>query len=332
MAALRISMGFLGSVLLSTFAIMVMPSAHTKPEETQHQASINTIKPFSEVLADAKPCGYRADAPASQQHETLASTTELQPHSTSSTQIRMSRPLRARDLPGIVKLEPEYDLAPDEISKGHCSATRIADGWFLTAAHCLSSGYDRIVLKVGSESLISDNIRTIPVDYAVCHAGFRGQNNRYENDLSLLHISDDYLNDLTDVPVIEWGATREPFSVTQFRSARVGGWGLKTYGGELNDHLQKMELDILHIDDRRIRLSSRAGRGPCVGDSGGPLMVEEDGKPVLMGVLSTITSNQQGEMCSGQYFSNYTNLSGYRSWAYNTMAVCDATDGRCKAG
>lgn len=327
MAAIRISVTFLISVVLATLGMLVsqgfMP-AFPLERQASHESRIIT---FSEVLGEAKPCGLRPETAASATDLGFSAEYQNVPAPSSAG---LYRPLHARDLPGIVKLEPEHDIALTEVAKGHCSATRIADDWFLTAAHCVSSGYDRIVLKVGSESLYSDDIRSVPVDYAVCHAGFRGQNTRYENDISLLHIADENLPSLSDVPVIDWGSTSRPFDKISYRTARVGGWGLKTYKGDLNDHLQKMELDIVTIDPKQISLASNAGRGPCVGDSGGPLIIDDDGKPVLMGVLSTISSNRFGEMCAGRYVSNYTNLTAYRSWVFNIMAVCTEQEDDCR--
>ncbi len=328
MGALRISILFFLTVVLATF-VMLASSRDLRPASLkEYEGETSGFLSFNQVMSDAVPCGRRDNQPP------LLTTSETRHSHTivaDYLEPRSSAFLEPRDLPGIVKLEPEYDLSPNEVAKGHCSATRIARNWFVTAAHCVASGYDRIVLKTGNENLTANNIRTVAVDYAMCHSGFRGETTQqYENDLSLLHISNDNLFALTDVPVVKWGVTSQPFSTVKFRSARVGGWGLKTYGGELNDHLQKMELDILHIDRRVIRLSSRAGRGPCVGDSGGPLIVSDEGRPVLMGVLSTISSNRYGEMCAGNYVSNYTNLTAYRSWAFNTMAVCEASDARCR--
>lgn len=329
MTALRISISFLISIVLLTSAMLISQAMSHASSLDRNAKQKSAGMQFSKMPADARPCGLlvTTDLPLPAISSTRISTDPVAFESSSPR-----RPLRARDLPGIVKLEPEFDLNVEEIAKGHCSATRIADDWFVTAAHCVTNGYDRIVLKVGSESLLSENIRSVPVDYAVCHAGFTGENNLYENDLSLLHIADEDLPALEGVPIIAWGRTSQPFDTVSYTAARVGGWGLKTYHGELNERLQKMELDILEIDPKRIKLASRAGRGPCVGDSGGPLMIEDAGKPVLMGVLSTISANRFGEMCVGQYISTYTNLSNYRGWARNAMEVCDAEEDLCREG
>ena len=237
----------------------------------------------------------------------------------------------ARDLPGIVKLEPEHDEAELSVSKGHCSASRIADNWLVTAAHCVAEDYDRIFLKVGSDTLSSPDIRKVPVDLAICHGDYTAHSSGYRNDVALLHVSDDELLTLDSVPVISWGQTTQPFTTSTFLTARVGGWGLiNVEAGELADHLQKMELDVFDIKPGLIRLSSRPGRGPCIGDSGGPLIVEDAGRPVLMGVLSTLSANPQGRICEGAYNASYTNLEGYRSWIETSITACEQNSILCQ--
>lgn len=236
----------------------------------------------------------------------------------------------ARDLPGIVKLEPERDVNAMGVVTGHCSATRIAPNWFLTAAHCIAEGYDRIVLKVGSEQLSSDQIRRVQADFAVCHGNFTGTSTQFANDVALVHISDETASGLEDVPVIAWGKTRTPFSISGFRSARVGGWGLLEHGGEFADFLQKEELSIRDIRPDNIHLISRQGSGPCIGDSGGPLIVEDDGRPVMMGVLSTLGRSRTGSICAGEYLASYINLETQRDWIRTTMAACDIDAALCR--
>lgn len=244
--------------------------------------------------------------------------------------VSLSSAIPARDLPGIVKLEPERDVSETETITGHCSATRIAENWFLTAAHCIAEGHDRLVLKAGSEQLSSFSTQRVEADFAVCHGSFRGTETNFAHDIALIHVNDDSLSQLADVPIVSWGATRETFSRSKFKSARVGGWGLIEYGGDLADFLQKEELDVASIDDDRISLSSRYGSGPCIGDSGGPLMVEEDGQPVMMGVLSTLGANRDGRICSGNYLARYINLASHRDWIEATMSVCTVDSRLCR--
>lgn len=238
--------------------------------------------------------------------------------------------LPAASLPGIVKLETEEDLKDAEVTTGHCSATRIGRNWFVTAAHCISKGYDRLVMKAGSEQLSSLETQRIEADYAVCHGDFRGTSTGFANDLALIHVNEAALPALADVPVVAWGETSTPFSSDTYSSARVGGWGLIEFGGELSDFLVKEELDVTEIRHDRIRLASRFGGGPCIGDSGGPLMIDDEGRPVVMGVLSTLGANPEGRICSGDYLANYTNLSAHRDWIFATISDCEIDSARCR--
>ena len=72
------------------------------------------------------------------------------------------------------------------------------------------------------------------------------------------------------------------------------------------------------------------GRGPCIGDSGGPLFAEAtDGKRYLVGVLSGVEQAPGRQACEGDYTARYTNLQGYQHWIDNVIQACDAQEGLC---
>ncbi len=235
------------------------------------------------------------------------------------------------DLPGIVKLEPETDIGRGRVSKGHCSATRIAPHWFVTAAHCVKGDYDRLILRAGGARLSAPETRDVLVDFAVCHSGYGFLENRYANDIALMRISEKTVMEVTDIPQAVWGRVTDVFGPDTYPEATVGGWGLTQYGGDLSDDLQKTTLYISRVGPAQISLASSAGRGPCIGDSGGPLFVRDgENGLVLMGVLSTVAENRTGGLCAGEYQSVYTNLVGFSDWLTDVMATCDATPGICR--
>ena len=310
------------------------PSTDTVPAQYSFATGLDqaaSLSPTNGEMAMSSSAGGFAQCGPFDPPESVEAPSELRAMiQASSTPAYRPAHADARDLPGIVKLEPETDVGDDEVVTGHCSATRIADNWFVTAAHCISEGYDRIVLKVGSEQLSSQKTQRVEADFAVCHARFKGERNDYSHDLALIHVDAAEMNKLAEVPVVAWGQTHKQFSQQAFASARVGGWGLIEYGGDLADYLQKEELDVREIRDDTIRLASRAGRGPCIGDSGGPLMVDDDGNPVMMGVLSTLGANREGRICAGEYLASYINLATHREWMLSTMATCELNSALCR--
>ena len=79
-------------------------------------------------------------------------------------------------------------------------------------------------------------------------------------------------------------------------------------------------------------MSSRENAGPCIGDSGGPLLIDEaDGKPKVVGVLSVVEQNRlTGEFCKGTYNARYTNLQGYVGWIESVIGVCTESPELCR--
>lgn len=235
--------------------------------------------------------------------------------------------------PGIVKLEPEKDLPGGAVSNGHCGATRIAERWFVTAAHCLDSKTDRIEMVVGSAVLSAPTARRIEGVRAICHAAYGGAAERYANDVALIEVSAETAATLGDVPIAAMGPTALPFTPRNYPRAFVGGWGLTNFNaGTLSNELLSAELGVTSVGPALIQTASLNGSGPCIGDSGGPVYVAEaDGTRRLVGVLSSVAGNAQGQFCQGDYEARFTNLQGFSGWIGEVMAVCDARPDLCDA-
>ena len=62
--------------------------------------------------------------------------------------------------------------------------------------------------------------------------------------------------------------------------------------------------------------------GPCLGDSGGPLICGQNGLPVLTGIVSF------GEGCAKTNFPGvYTKVSRYLAWIKNNLESSELTTG-----
>ncbi len=234
------------------------------------------------------------------------------------------------DFPGIVKLEPRKILSESSYSSGHCGATRISNNWFVTAAHCLDESYDVTVLKVGHEKLDGPVVREVEADWSACHAAYGGQEGGLANDVALVHVTDETAESLIDIPIATLLSSEDALTPLTTPHASMAGWGLTSPGGNLSTTLLGTMVDVKAVGPAVIKVASIEGKGPCIGDSGGPLFVTgEQGLPVLWGVLSGVEKGAN-EACSGDYLARYTNLQGYTKWLNNVMGACSANPTLCQ--
>ena len=233
--------------------------------------------------------------------------------------------------PGIVKMEP-VEVQPDNLVRsGHCGATRIADNWFLTAAHCVDDPYDEIRFIAGTVNLDqTENATTFIADRALCHAGYSGQTTSMVNDIALIRVPDEVVPALATVPIASYGATDELLTPINYETARMAGWGSTRYGSLPSDQLLTANLRLVTASPGVILLESINEIGPCEGDSGGPLYIEEDdGRQRVVGVLSNVQAPRTQAPCSGTYRAAYTNVAGYVDWIDTVISACEGNDGLC---
>ena len=234
------------------------------------------------------------------------------------------------DYPGIAKLEPREQISENAESSGHCGATRIANNWFITAAHCLDDSYDRIILRVGGENLSSPLVRDVEANGAICHAGYTGTRGNLLNDIALIHISNSVAAELPNTPSAALVEADDALNPATVPSARMAGWGMTTPGGNLSMTLLGAEVTIGQIGPALIRINSVEGKGPCVGDSGGPLFVDGvSDEPLLIGVLSGVEYAPGEQACEGDYTARYTNVQGYLGWLNSVRSACESNAALC---
>ena len=232
--------------------------------------------------------------------------------------------------PGIVKLEPRRRIPnTTRTSSGHCAATRIADQWFVTAAHCLDSEYDTVTLVTGVTRLNDPAAVRVAAQTTICHSSYGGSAEEYANDIALVKIVPEVAETLTDVPIARYGATEKLLGATNYPTVDMAGWGLTGFSGNLSNELLTAQLKTNNVGPAIISIASQNGAGPCVGDSGGPLYVTEaDSEKTLVGVLSVVENNlSTGKFCEGDYNGRYTNLQGFQTWIDAVIDVCDSAGG-----
>ncbi len=163
-----------------------------------------------------------------------------------------------------------------------CTGTIIAPDIVLTAAHCVyntTAGIDvrntpdKIEIMSGPKMLNTVSV----AEKAVVHENWIGKNDgsNFSSDIAVLKLA-------TSTTIIPHKITSNP--PQSFVEGAVVGYGVTKE--DLMDDMVKREgrSKILQIDNNIIMLGNP--NGTCVGDSGGPFFIEENGEFVVYGITS----------------------------------------------
>lgn len=244
---------------------------------------------------------------------------------------------RGRIVGGIDSLPAEFPWAASIFRQGahQCGATILNDRWLLTAGHCVCSVFDefyrskQLSVVVGYTD-ISTRDQNEPVARILPHPDYKC--NKKSNDVALLKTARQlrWSNDLQ--PACLPNSRTDDFSGTL---ATVAGWGFTHENREKGSRpnvLQKTEVTVVTNDQcnswyksqgSKIKVISTqmcaghevGGRDSCWADSGGPLMVKDDKRHVMVvGVVST------GSGCARPKMPGvYTRISRYTDWIVDSV-------------
>jgi hypothetical protein len=210
-------------------------------------------------------------------------------------------------------------------SRGNfCSGTMIAPTIVLTAAHCVQSG--------ATYKIVEYDARRTPqlrdVAQVATHPQFNMQTmlaHRATADVALLKLVNPIGAGRQSPPV---GAPRMPIVVGgRFTIAGIGVTvrgdgksGGTVRAASLAATGRPGTLQIRLVDP--VNDGKRDGLGACTGDSGGPVFEDQQGRSVLIGVVSWSTGPNGTAGCGGM--TGVTPFSLYRDWIVQTARAWDA--------
>ncbi len=197
-----------------------------------------------------------------------------------------------------------------------CSGALIAPDLILSAAHCVQPGADYKIVQYDA----ARTPRLLDVRRVAAHPKFAMAdilNHRASADVALLQLA----APLALAP-IAIGAPEQP--LTTGRAFRVIGIGVTVRGDGTSGGIARSAsmiatgkpgtLQIRLVDPATNNL--RSGLGACTGDSGAPVFEDQNGRGLIVGVVSWSTGANNAAGCGG--LTGVTPLTLYKDWIVQT--------------
>ncbi|KAG8174203.1 hypothetical protein JTE90_026206 [Oedothorax gibbosus] len=207
-----------------------------------------------------------------------------------------------------------------------CAGSILSQWWIVTAAHCLQWG-DSFSVIVGQYNLTEKSPfqNQHNVSFSVIHRSFNTTGNDLNNDIALLKMEKKILFNAFVKPA------NLPTSDVDYsgRTGTVIGWGF-TEINLTSPVLRELQVVIegyekcgrTYIENKSSRgpssyeicAKSNKNQGACSGDSGGPLIVKEGNKDVVIGVLSAGYNS-----CGTEIPEIYVLIYKFQNWIAGVM-------------
>jgi hypothetical protein len=197
-----------------------------------------------------------------------------------------------------------------------CSGVALTSSLVLTAAHCVRPGFDYKIAEYDS----ANNLTLNDITVIRRHPDFdptAAQRNLASADVALLKIG----ATLRNQPA---GLAPPDSTVAAGDRLVVVGNGLATPGdGKSGGTARSAELVVtgkpgtlqIRLMDPATR-GERAGLGACTGDSGAPVFRDDNGRLLVIGIVSWTTGPKLSDGCGG--LTGVTPLARYRAWIVDT--------------
>lgn len=210
------------------------------------------------------------------------------------------------------------------VASSDCTAVVIAEGWLLTAGHCVEGGTKSRTMKIGLGE--SGSLKSFKVSRIYPHPGYR--DGFFENpnlararyDLALIHLANPVNAPSAGILATESGVKKALQQKMAF-AVGYGRSGLKTT-------MKRMASlpATLTVADYIETNSNNLGQGICTGDSGGGLYVMTAQGPKVIGINSVIGrlkgASDKGEICGGaNTIGVVASIYAEADWIQNTIGL-----------
>ena len=217
-----------------------------------------------------------------------------------------------------------------------CGANLINSRWAVTAAHCLFDSFGvqvnpaDIRLAIGFNDLADEASATeVVIASLFIHPQYENSDASAPHDLALIELAQ--ITSVEHMRLFQ-GDAREQAGT----AAVVVGWGVNDFSNpsqplfpsELNQvSVPVVSTEICNAPQSYAGLLGegqicaglpQGGRDSCLGDSGGPLMIRQDGEYKQIGVVSF------GRGCAEpNFYGVYTRLEHYKTWIGDITGISD---------
>ncbi len=195
-----------------------------------------------------------------------------------------------------------------------CTASIISEKLLITAAHCVSSAPQFLVVVFGTDADSTEIIGRRVIAIATTVVWPARQNQLLNNgDMALVGFHGGL-----PAGYIAARLLADASKLTNGQTVTLAGYGTSNgVTGEGSGRLRYVDTTIQQVDftQSEFLMEQSLGKGACHGDSGGPAYAEVGGKKLLIGVTSRGVNDPENH-CGVS--SAYTSIPAYAPWILKT--------------